>query len=98
MDPFRAARLAAELPPEGALGRSLGNEGFGPTENLLLAALDLLRQGNWLQANKGLPRSKQSKFPEPLPRPGQKAKTKATGPVTLQKLLDFKERHKRNHE
>ena len=93
MDLFRAARLAATLPPEGALGRALGNEGFGPTELLLLALVDAFNQSNWLQANKNLPRGKRSPVPQPLPRPGQKARTKPKSQVTLQQLLNFKERH-----
>lgn len=76
---WKAARLASQLPPDGAVGRATEGEGFTITDHLLLTVIDYLAGANWQRANSGLARTKQSKPPEPVRRPGDaKAKLAIT--------------------
>ena len=90
---FRAARLASQLPPEGAVGRAAGSEGFGLTDYLLLDVIDVLRLANWQRACENRPRAKWPPLPEPTPRPGAQTKPKKT--ITAAALLAFQYRHER---
>lgn len=75
------------------MGRATGSEGFTITDHLLLTVIDQLAGANWQRANSGLPRSKQSKPPAPMRRPGDVVENKRT--VTAAQLAAFKRRIER---
>ena len=86
---WKVARLASQLPPEGAVGRATAGQGYRKADYLLLDLIDLLAAGNWQRANAGAPKHKQTKPPTPVPRPGeQKPKPR----ITAAQLLDFQRR------
>lgn len=71
----------------------MSGEGFTVTDHLLLAVIDCLAGANWQRANSGLPRSKQSKPPAPMQRPGDVAETKRT--LTAAQIEAWRQRKQR---
>ncbi|MEU9498254.1 hypothetical protein [Streptomyces sp. NPDC048196] len=70
--------LVRQLPPDARTRVALGEEDglWGLAEHLQAMTLDELRVANWQRANEGVKRSKQSKPPKPIARPGSKKRGK----------------------
>lgn len=82
----RVYSLIEQLPMRSRFLTAIYPEtGWGESEYLLANIFDALQIGNWQRANEGVKKSKQSKLPEPLERPGR-AKRK------LQKMADLGKR------
>jgi hypothetical protein len=69
------------------VGRATGGEGYTVADHLLTIVCDLLVAANWQRANAGAPPNKQSKKPEPLPRPGSEPERKAISSAQLRAQL-----------
>ncbi len=69
--------LVRQLPPDARTRVALGDEDglWGLAEHLQAMTLDELRVANWQRANEGLKKSKQSKAPKPVERPGTKRRS-----------------------
>ncbi|WP_354596070.1 hypothetical protein R1Y80_00710 [Streptomyces sp. JL1001] len=67
--------LLRQLPARARTRLATGDEDgmWGLAEHLAGLQLDELRVANWQRSNEGLKKSKQSKPPKPISRPGTKA-------------------------
>ncbi len=76
----RLGVLVRQLPRDSALARALDPEeaAWSLGDHLLATVAELVSQGNWLLANQGVEKSKQSPQPKRIARPGVDPDAKET--------------------
>lgn len=56
------------------------------THHLLAAVVDHLAIGNWQRANSGVPKSKRTRPPHPIPRPGARQEWRSPAPDRIARI------------